>query len=137
MSRRSQRGTAAVELALLAPLLLVVGLAVVGFGRIASSRAQVDGAAHAAARAASIAVTPAEAGPAAQREAAEVLGQHGVTCRQLGVDVNTAAFHPGGWVAVTVRCSADLGDLAVAGFPGSTTLSARFVSPIDTYRGGQ
>jgi len=66
-----------------------------------------------------------------------VLGQHGVTCRQLAVDVDRSAFHPGGWVAVSVRCTADLGDLVITGVPGSTTLSSRFVSPIDTYEAGR
>ena len=56
---RDERGAVATELVLLTPLLIVMLLFVVALGRLAGARINVDGAAAQAARAASIATTPA------------------------------------------------------------------------------
>jgi hypothetical protein len=39
-------------------------------------------------------------------------------------------------VATTVSCTVDLADLAELRVPGTRTLTATFVEPIDTFRGG-
>ncbi len=124
------------ELVILTPLLLVTVLLMVYLGRVATSRGDTDGAAHAGARAASLARTADQARQLGQNEASAFLGQRGVTCRRLGVTVDTSAFRPGGWVGVDVRCDVDLSDLAGLQVPGSQTLAAHFVSPVDTFRGG-
>ncbi len=132
--RRIQTGGAAVELTLVTPLLILLLVFVVGLGRLASSRIDVNVAAHDAARAASIARDPADASRAAKDAAESTL--HGVTCATLDVAVDTSAFHPGGSVAVRVTCTVDLGDLGALHMPATTTVSARFSSPIDLYRSG-
>jgi hypothetical protein len=50
------------------------------------------------------------------------------------VSVDTTAFRPGGQVTVTVRCTARLSDVALAGFPGSKTLTGSSVSPLERLR---
>jgi hypothetical protein len=54
------------------------------------------------------------------------------------VDVDTSGFRvPVGLpaqVRATVTCVVALGDLALPGFPGSRTVTATAVSPVDTYR---
>ena len=50
------------------------------------------------------------------------------------VDVDTAAFRPGGQVEVTVHCTVELSRLALAGLPGSVTLASSSRSPLETYR---
>lgn len=130
-----ERGSAAVELTLVTPLLLLMALVVVAFGRLAGARLQVEGAAHDAARAASLARSPAAATRAAQQAATASLGAEHLSCAALTVAVETAAYRPGGSVAVTVSCTVDLSDLTLLHLPGHSQLSARFVSPLDTYRG--
>ena len=133
--RRDERGGVTAELVLLTPLLILFLLFVVALGRLAGARIEVDGAAAQAARAASIARSPAGAVAAAEQTATSALaGQH-VTCAQLTVTTDTAAFTPGGFVAVTVTCAVDLADLTGLRLPVTETISNRFVEPIDRYRG--
>jgi len=132
--RRGEAGGVTAELVILTPLLLMTMLLMVYLGRVATSRGDTDGAAHAGARAASLARSATEATNLGRNEATAFLGGRGVTCRRLGVGVDTSAFRPGGWVAVDVRCDVDLSDLAGLHVPGSQTLAARFVSPIDAFR---
>lgn len=132
--RHDQAGGATVELTLLTPLLLLLLVFGVALGRLVEARNQVDGAARDAARAASIARSPASAVAAAEQTAAASLGSGGASCRQPQTSTDTSAFRPGGWVAVTVTCTADLADVAELRLPGSETIRARFVEPIDIYR---
>lgn len=125
------RGSIAVELVLLAPLLIALLLLVVGLGRIAHARGQVDGAAGDAARSASLARTADEARQAGERAARAHLGEN---CRALDVDIDTAAMRPGGAVIARVRCTASLAGLGLAGFPGSRIFTASATAPIEIHR---
>lgn len=109
-------------------------LLVVGLGRVGHGRQLIDQAGAAAARAAALSGAPGQAASDAQQAAGDSLAQAGVTCGQLQVQVDTAAFHPGGHVEVQVRCAADLSGLALAGLPGSVTLTSRSRSPLETFR---
>ena len=131
---RDERGAVATELVLLTPLLIVLLLFVVALGRLAGARINVDGAAAQAARAASIATTPAEASAAAQQTTTAALGSDHVTCVTLKVAINTARFAPGGSVSVTVSCSVALSDLTGLSLPASEDVASTAISVIDTYR---
>jgi hypothetical protein len=58
-----------------------------------------------------------------------------VVCADLSTDVDTTALVPGGQVVVTVRCVADMADVALLGVPGQRTFVARSIEVVDTYRG--
>jgi Flp pilus assembly protein TadG len=133
MSRRGDSGSAALELAILTPVLLVVLLFVVALGRISSARQTVDGVAGAAARAATLAPSPQAAVAAARMEADASLASAGISCSSTKVSVDVADFVPGGVVSVRVSCQVSLSS-AVPGLPGSTTLSATGASVVDRYR---
>lgn len=126
-----ERGSIAVELVLLAPLLIALLLFVVGLGRIAHARGQVDGAAGVAARSASLARTANEASQAGERAARAYLGEN---CRTLDVEIDTAAMRPGGAVTAHLRCTASLAGLGLAGFPGHRTFTATAIAPIEIHR---
>lgn len=126
------RGSIAVELVLLAPLLIALLLFVVGLGRIAHARGQVDGAAADAARSASLARTPEAAQRAGDDAARAYFGENG--CRALYVEIDTGALRPGGQVIARVRCVVSLAGLGLAGFPGSRTLTATVSAPRETFR---
>lgn len=132
---RNERGSAAVELVLVTPVLLVLLLLVVFGGRLAQARAQVDEAARDAARAASLARSPSAAQADGQAAAAATLSERGINCRELDVVIGVDGFAPGGTVTATVTCTADLTDLVGLGVPASRSISAQFREPVDVYRG--
>jgi Flp pilus assembly protein TadG len=134
--RRADEGSVAVELTVLTPVVLALLCLVVGLGRIADADGQVTGAARDAARAASLARTPADAIRLARQAAATDVAQAGIDCRDLQVATDTTTFIPGGTVRVTVRCTVDLSGLAFAGLPGAKTLVGASAAPLELYRGG-
>ena len=128
-------GFATFETVIVTPILVLVLLVAVAAGRLESARLDVDTAASAAARAASLARGPAEAAMVAKTEAARSLTTAGVSCPHPQTVIDTAAFRPGGLVKVTVTCRADLGDLAGVGLlPLRTSIIKSSTSPIDRYR---
>lgn len=131
----ADRGGATVELVLLTPLLILLALAVLAVGRVTTARLDVDGAAAQAARAASTARHANAATDIAAQMATTSLADDGISCASMTTDVDTSAFAPGGWVAVTITCDVDLTDVTGLAIPGSHTISARSVAVIDTHRG--
>lgn len=135
---RRDLGSAAIEAVILAPpLLALLALAILG-GRIQVAGGAAEAAAHDAARAASISRTATTAQAAARAAAAATLDQQGLHCAQLTVAIDTSGFGvPVGQpatVSARVTCQANFSDLVVDGMPGSRTLTATFVSPLDTFR---
>jgi Flp pilus assembly protein TadG len=133
-SPRRDRGSAAVEITVLAPLLMTVLMLMVFLGRITEARAVIADAAHQAARAASAAPGPGIAAVRARATAGTALDGRGLACAHFTVTVRLARFRPGGTVTATVTCTTGLGDLTLLRLPGSTTLTAAFTSGIDRFR---
>jgi Flp pilus assembly protein TadG len=134
---RADDGNAALELVILAPVLLgLLGL-VIAAGRTTIAQGSVDAAARDAARQASISLTPAAAQGTGQASARAALRQDGLDCAPVVV-VNTGQFAipPGepATVTATVSCTVSLSSLALPGLPGSARLQASFTSPLDIYR---
>ncbi|MFM9442586.1 TadE/TadG family type IV pilus assembly protein [Streptomyces acidiscabies] len=127
------RGSATVELILLAPVLLLMLWFLVYCGRLTDTRLRIESAAHQAARAATLAHTPSTAAAEARTTAATTLHDAGVTCRNLSVTVHGTLTN-GSALTVAVTCTVDLHDLALLQVPGTTTLTADFTAPVDTYR---
>ena len=121
-------------MALATPLLVMFLLFAVFCGRLVSVQLDVDAAAHAAARAASLARTVPAAQADARRVAADTLGSR-AACTAPTVDVDLDGLRPGGVVTVTVTCTVPLADLALLGIPGTRTVTSTARSPIDRYRG--
>ena len=126
-------GSTTVEIVVLAPLVIALLCFVVGLGRIADARNQLTGATRDAARAASLAATPAAARTAAEQAAAADLDSAGIDCARFAVAVNDVDFRPGGSVTVRVACTTDLSAVSVSGLPGHLTLDATSTAPLDTY----
>ncbi len=133
-NRAHMQGSATVEIALLAPVLILFVLFSVAAGRLVLARQEVDSAAADAARAASVANSVPLAIEAATSAATSDLSTHGVACSPLNAVVETGAFIPGGVVSVRVSCTASLAGLSLLAVPGSETLTASASSPIDRYR---
>jgi Flp pilus assembly protein TadG len=138
-SRRDRdAGNAALELVILAPVILFLLGLVIAAGRTSVAQGSVAAAARDAARQASISLTPGAAQTAALSSARAALGQDGLNCDPV-VTVNVSGFGvPVGEpadVQATVTCRVSLSSLVVPGMPGSKTLQATFTSPLDPYRG--
>ncbi|MGD9798870.1 MAG: TadE/TadG family type IV pilus assembly protein [Microbacteriaceae bacterium] len=134
MSRRWRdgRGSASVELAILAPLVGLLLGALVLVGRVQLARADVEGAARSAARDLSIARDPYLAADMVRAGLMTTLDVGSPTCRTLSFmpDIGSAR------VAVTLTCTVDLSEAAVLPVPGSMSVSATAAEVIDTYREG-
>lgn len=130
-----ERGSVAIEVAVVAPALIALLLLVVFAGRVAEADGNVTRAASEAARAASLRQSPSAAEADARRVAAENLEAAGTRCGELQVDVDLDDFEPGGTVGVRVRCTTAMSDVALIGLPGSRTFTAESVEVIDTFRG--
>lgn len=134
--RGVEEGSVTTELVLVTPVLLLLLAFVVLAGRVGGVQQQVIAAADEAARAASLRAT-AGAGQVAAVEVAEGnLADAGVSCRDVGVGVDTSAFGRGGHVGVTVTCAVGLDDVAFVGLPGQRRFTATSTEVIDRFRGG-
>ena len=136
--RHGDRGSATLEFVVVAPALLaLLGLLVMA-GRVAIASNSVESAADEAARSASISRTASGARAAAEDGARRSLAEQDLQCSTVQVNVDTTGFGVPvvlpAQVRATVTCVVRLSDLALPGFPGSRTVTATAVSPLDTYR---
>ena len=128
------RGSSIIELAIVTPIVIVLLLTMVALGRYSENKILVEQASAAAARAASMTSSPGQAGRAAQSAAQDTLSGAGLSCGQMTAAVDTSVFRPGGQVSVTVTCTADLSELALAGVPGSASLTSTSAAPLEAFR---
>lgn len=131
-----ERGSATLELAVLAPgLLLLIALLALA-GRHAVADGAVDQAAADAARAASLQRTPSAGREAALEVARASLTGQGLSCLSTRVEVDSSGLRApagqSGRVTVTVTCPLKVADLPLP-IP-TTTITSSAVSPVDTYR---
>lgn len=129
-----EEGSLTVELVILIPVLLLLAITSLVFGRVSEARQQVVEAARAAAESAAVQPSPQSAESGAADAAMASVTDRGPTCAQAEVITDVNHFVPGGYVTVTVECQVALSDLAVPGLPGSTTVQATSTAPIDPYR---
>jgi Flp pilus assembly protein TadG len=135
---RSEAGSVAVEIALLAPaLVLVLGLLVAG-GRLWFARTTVAEAAHASARAASLARSPGEAKAVGTEAGRQSMATAGLRCGTSSVQVSAAGFAvPVGTPATVtsdVSCEVGFADVFLPGMAGSIHLRGHGSAALDTYR---
>lgn len=134
------RGVAALELLVIAPVILMLICFLIAAGRTSIAQGAVDAAARAAARQASIAPTLGAAQQAAYAGAAAALQADHLDCQprvRLPRLDRVFGTRPGqqAQVVAKVICAVRLSDVTlVPGLPGSITLKAAFTSPFDPFR---
>lgn len=131
--RRDERGAAATEWVLVAPVLLMIACVLVAGARLALARQHLTDAAGGAARAATLRGSAGE-GDAAARAMLQA-NVHGCELTSTSIDVSALRQPPGtpGEVRVALTCRVGLGDLLVPGLPGAISVEARADAPVDTY----
>ena len=135
-------GSAALELVVLAPVLLVLLALVIAAGRTSIAKSSIDAAARDAARQASLALSPAAAQQAGVASARQALADDGLDCLFEKVVVDTGGPNAGfglpagtpAHVSATVWCTVPLSDLFLPGLPGAHTMMSTFSSPLDVFR---
>lgn len=132
---RDEIGTIAIELPLLAPVLILLIVLVARVGMSGSAQLQVDDAAREAARAASLSYTADEARALADSMARASLDRQGVRCTRVAVEVDTTTFRAGGRATANVRCSLSLP--VIRGLPSGSTVHARATEVVDLHRSVQ
>jgi len=133
-ARTPEAGDATAELAILAPLLLLVISSILLLGQLGLAKTRVASAAGAAVDAAATAVSPAAAEAAAAQAVQAALANEGLACESEALRLDLADFIPGGEVRATVSCTVAVGRETVPGLPGHLTLTASASAPVDPYR---
>lgn len=129
MCRRDDRGSVSVELVILAPVFGLMIAFVVLVGRTQSSRADVEAAAHAAAREITLAREPDAAIVAARTATAERLNVGSPACRSMSWDAHVTSYE----ATVTIRCEVDLSEAALIPVPGRFEVSATSSEVLDQH----
>lgn len=127
--RRDERGSMAVEVVILAPVLLMFAMLVVAGGRYVGVEGDIQAAARDAARAASLQDTRAEAEQAARSTIAASLDRDGCAA---GID--TSGWGPDGTVSVRLSCDVSYSDLGLLGISRTVTIDADSRVRLDPYR---
>ncbi len=131
---RRDRGSAAVEMVLLTPLLVLLLLFVVHVGRAGDGMTAVRHAADQGARAASM-VSSSRMVDVARRAVEKDLARADRLCADPSVSVRTSVVGESTWVTVGVVCSTSFDGLSLLG-AGGARLSASSTEIVDRYRGG-
>ncbi|KAA1395524.1 TadE family protein [Aeromicrobium ginsengisoli] len=144
--RREDRGSASLELVIVAPFLLALMMLIIAFGRYAQTENLVDQAARDAARAATAQNVRADVPKTVNEVIADAMADAPSSCRDTAVAdppvLSKTAFDlpdPNNplaidTVSVTVHCTLDLSDLAALPLK-SVHITRTFTSPLDRYRG--
>ena len=134
-----QRGSLSVELAVVAPGLVLLLLLVGAGGRVVEAQQHIDGAARDAARAATLAQSAPQADRAALQVAQADLGPSSwcaagtVQAQVAGFPATGQAVLPGSDVIVTVTCAVNMSPFTLLGFRPTAQFTGRAVAPLDVF----
>jgi hypothetical protein len=120
----------AVEIVIMAPVLVAFMLFVVALGRMVWIRGELESAARDAVRAASL-----ERNAAAGENAADaVVDQQVGGTTECPVGELSGDFAAGGTITYSMVCIVDFEDLGLIGLPGSTEFTFSSDAPLDEFR---
>jgi Flp pilus assembly protein TadG len=125
-----ERGSATIELVMLAPLFGLLLAVVILVGRVQEGRGEVESAARGAARTISMARDTNAGAARAEADAREVLDVGGPYCQTMTFSPAIAA----GRVTVAITCRVDLREASVLPVPASYAVTGAASEVIDTFR---
>ncbi|MCX4745238.1 hypothetical protein OG455_06830 [Kitasatospora sp. NBC_01287] len=137
-----ERGSLAIEAAILVPAIAVLFSLVVVIGQLESASGSVQEAARVAARTVTLnyanSETDEQLNQVALTAVDQSLAQNGVTCHGLDVRATRSTLQTGPLplrtVRVEVKCTVAVNDLFVTGVPGEVKFDEYFTSVVDYYR---
>jgi Flp pilus assembly protein TadG len=128
--RRDDRGSAQVELVILAVVSFLFVAMIVFAGRLNVGSAHAEAAARSAARTISVARNPELAVPDARADAERTVEVGSAMCQSMGFEYGISADE----VTVTIDCEVDLSEATLLEVPGSMSVTATASEVIDQYR---
>lgn len=132
-SRDSERGDSTIEFVIWGSVLVLTMLLGLYAFRLSSARGEIQDAAQAGARAASLERDPSEAASAGSEAALAALPVGEPICRTASATVNISEWNDG-WVAVTVTCDVDFAGLNPVAVASGETITYTWSEPIDRAR---
>lgn len=136
MKRRlGQRGTMALEMVILAPVLLLLFMFLLACGRYFQTSSLLESAARDGARSASQARSLPDAQSRVDTAVSTTMNQAIKSCKTTASGSITTGFVAGSPLSVEVTCTINYRDLGLLGLGGDTTITKRFTSSLDPYRG--
>jgi Flp pilus assembly protein TadG len=134
---RTQRGTMALEMVILAPVLLLLFMFLLACGRYFQTSSLLESAARDGARSASQARSLPDAQARVDQAVTGTMSQAVKSCKTTASGSITTGFVAGSPLSVEVSCTINYRDLGLLGLGGDTTITKRFTSSLDPYRGVQ
>ncbi|WP_158307284.1 TadE/TadG family type IV pilus assembly protein [Kribbella flavida] len=132
---RGERGTMALEMVILAPLLLILFMFLLACGRYFQTSSLLENAARDGARSASQARSLGDAQARVDQAVTRTMEQSVDSCKQSAAGSITTGFVAGTPLSVEITCTIDYRDLGLLGIGGDTTITKKFSSSLDPYRG--
>jgi Flp pilus assembly protein TadG len=132
---RTDRGTMALEMVILAPILLILFMFLLACGRYFQTSSLLENAARDGARSASQARSLTDAQARVDAAVTRTMDQGVASCKATASGIITTAFTAGTPLSVEVTCTIDYRDLGLLGIGGDTTITKKFSSSLDPYRG--
>jgi Flp pilus assembly protein TadG len=134
-AKRTEHGTMALEMVILAPILLILFMFLLACGRYFQTSSLLENAARDGARAASQSRSLNEAQIRLDDAVTGTMAQAVESCKQSAEGSITSAFTAGTPLSVEVTCTINYRDLGLLGLGGDTTITKKFSSSLDPYRG--
>ena len=133
--RRDERGSLAVEMAIIVPSLLLIFGLIYAYGRAAGVNGTLEAGTRDAARSATIARSYDEAQQRARNVVRTAIADLPKSCRDsVRVEVSPN-FFPGEPITVDATCDYKMSDLGLPGVGGDITARSSFTSMLDPHRG--
>ncbi|MFC6157055.1 TadE/TadG family type IV pilus assembly protein [Kribbella sp. NPDC058693] len=132
---RRERGTMALEMVILAPVLLLLFMFLLACGRYFQTSSLLESAARDGARSASQARSLPDAQSRVDTAVSTTMSQAIKSCKTTASGSITTGFVAGSPLSVEVTCTINYRDLGLLGLGGDTTITKRFTSSLDPYRG--
>ena len=134
---RTESGSLAIEMAMVAPgLLLIFGL-IFAYGRAAQVNGTLESGTRDAARSVTMARSYDDALDRANAVVLDAIKNTPQACQNSLVVTIEGDYEPGEPVTVATHCTYGLSDLGLPGAPGTLTVHSSFTSMLDPYRGIQ
>ena len=133
--RRDETGSLAVEMAMVAPSLLLIFALIFAYGRAGQVNGTLESGTRDAARSATLARSYDEALDRANSVLLDAIANTPQSCQNsMNLDI-VGDYEPGEPITVRATCTYGLSDLGLPGAPGDLTAESSFTSMLDPYRG--
>jgi hypothetical protein len=132
---RSESGSLAVEMAMVAPGILLIFALIFAYGRAAQVNGTLESGTRDAARSVTLARSYDDALDRANAVLLDAIKDSPRSCQDSLKLTIVGDYLPGEPVTVNATCTYDLSDLGLPGAPGELTARSSFTSMLDPYRG--